>query len=380
MDLTPSERSLGFIDALRGVAILMVILVHTSQSIAEVNPIIRMLCEYGQMGVQLFFFLSAYTLCLSIESKTDGNEWIKSFYLRRYFRIAPLYYTGILIYFVTEFILSNTPSIQNIVGTQLIDNERYSIKNVMVNIFFVHNFSIEAQDRVVPGGWSIGVEMLFYFIFPSLFLSLSFLFKRVKVSLFHSVVIAFSIFAICFFSIELLLVRFPHLPVGNNQFGYFSLLNQLPVFVVGMLAYFVKDIRWQPNFAKICFLFVSLSLINILLFHFSFNVTLIPFISAISWIFLFELFKNSPLPKTNILSTIGRLSYSIYLLHFLFAWPLVRIIDYTLKPYMWNPNIILVLGFMVTLTISFGLSKLTYHLIEKPGINFGKSISVKSPT
>lgn len=45
---------LKFIDSIRGVAILMVILVHTAQKISDLHVLTRIIAEYGQMGVQLF--------------------------------------------------------------------------------------------------------------------------------------------------------------------------------------------------------------------------------------------------------------------------------------------------------------------------------------
>ena len=53
---------LDYIDSLRGVAILMVILVHVSLSVHDLPYIIELFSKYGQMGVQLFFMISSVTL------------------------------------------------------------------------------------------------------------------------------------------------------------------------------------------------------------------------------------------------------------------------------------------------------------------------------
>jgi peptidoglycan/LPS O-acetylase OafA/YrhL len=54
------------IDSARGIAILMVILIHTAQSVHQAvldfKFIPHIIHEYGQMGVQLFFVVSAFTL------------------------------------------------------------------------------------------------------------------------------------------------------------------------------------------------------------------------------------------------------------------------------------------------------------------------------
>lgn len=83
-------KKLEHIDALRGVAILMVMLVHVSQKISGLSSKIILLSGYGQMGVQLFFVISAYTLWLSSAKRKDEQNKLLNYFIRRVFRIAPL--------------------------------------------------------------------------------------------------------------------------------------------------------------------------------------------------------------------------------------------------------------------------------------------------
>ncbi len=53
--LVGSDEKLDYIDIVRGIAILMVILVHTSQAVNGVSQLVGDINRYGQMGVQLFF-------------------------------------------------------------------------------------------------------------------------------------------------------------------------------------------------------------------------------------------------------------------------------------------------------------------------------------
>lgn len=76
-----STNRFDYIDALRGVAILMVIAVHSSQSVTNLPALVSKVASYGQMGVQLFFVLSAITLCYSIDQKPLNQPTIVSFYL-----------------------------------------------------------------------------------------------------------------------------------------------------------------------------------------------------------------------------------------------------------------------------------------------------------
>ena len=154
---------LKFIDTTRGIAILMVILVHTSQQINDIDLISSIVAGYGQMGVQLFFIVSAYTLCLSSYRRDKESLPLIKFGIRRYFRIAPAYYLALLIYLLISIIISkfhegefNLP-------------DKYTFENVLTNIFFLHGFYPPANNNIVPGGWSIGTEMAFYALFPLLF-------------------------------------------------------------------------------------------------------------------------------------------------------------------------------------------------------------------
>src|SRR6187551_2602544 len=95
---TDRQQNLEFVDALRGVAILMVIITHVSPATPDVSGLMSNLCSYGRMGVQLFFVLSAFTLCLTYANRTNDPYSVSKFYIRRYLRISPMYYCGILFY------------------------------------------------------------------------------------------------------------------------------------------------------------------------------------------------------------------------------------------------------------------------------------------
>ena len=50
----------------------------------------------GQRGVQLFYMISAFTLYLSLDGRrTEQHPWT-NYFLRRFFRIAPLFYLVIV--------------------------------------------------------------------------------------------------------------------------------------------------------------------------------------------------------------------------------------------------------------------------------------------
>jgi peptidoglycan/LPS O-acetylase OafA/YrhL len=83
-------KKLLYIDTMRGWAILMVIACHQALYFGNLSPPVRLLASYGQTGVFLFFVVSAFTLCKSTIQRTEESNATRNFFIRRYFRIAPL--------------------------------------------------------------------------------------------------------------------------------------------------------------------------------------------------------------------------------------------------------------------------------------------------
>lgn len=67
----------------------MVLTVHLFQYILPANHPIIQITKYGDRGVPIFFALSGYLIMYSIQN----SPTLTTFYLKRIFRIIPLYYT-----------------------------------------------------------------------------------------------------------------------------------------------------------------------------------------------------------------------------------------------------------------------------------------------
>jgi peptidoglycan/LPS O-acetylase OafA/YrhL len=91
---------LGHLDALRGIAMLAVLLVHSWYWFDRVLPLRRFLAEIafsGQRGVQLFFIVSAFTLFMSNDNRRNEKHPTLNFFLRRFFRLAPMFYIALVL-------------------------------------------------------------------------------------------------------------------------------------------------------------------------------------------------------------------------------------------------------------------------------------------
>jgi peptidoglycan/LPS O-acetylase OafA/YrhL len=92
------------LDVLRFIAFFSVFLAHASSSIyrfdlkGAAQKIVGVLVS-GQFGMQIFFLLSAFLIgdLLLTEKDRTGSVSVRDFYIRRAFRIWPLYYLGLAI-------------------------------------------------------------------------------------------------------------------------------------------------------------------------------------------------------------------------------------------------------------------------------------------
>src|SRR4051812_43931332 len=91
------NKRLDYLDALRGFAVLLVLMVHASELTAgaALTPVLSNFIESGRYGVQLFFLISAFTIFYTLH---NGDKSPRNFLIRRFFRIAPLYYIAVCYY------------------------------------------------------------------------------------------------------------------------------------------------------------------------------------------------------------------------------------------------------------------------------------------
>ncbi|GAB0157529.1 acyltransferase [Chryseobacterium sp. Alg-005] len=327
------------INSLRGIAILMVILVHTTQ-LFNFNPIlINHIFAYGKMGVQLFFIASAYTLCLSSHFRENEKKHITKFYIRRYFRIFPIYYLGILIYYLLNAYISG-------------NTENYTFKNIVSNILFIHGLVPSANNNIVPGGWSIGTEMLFYAVFPFLFSFLS----SGRSFLKGGFIILIS---------QAILFYFQRKSNFNYEFFYFNILNQISVFLIGILFFLNKE-KIKINKYLSGLFFIVFTILSIYISgkeeYYKFSFKIVPVLSAVSFCFLFIVAENSKIVNNIVFQKIGVNSYSIYIIHF--------ILPFYFLPKM-NGYIDLFFAYLLIVTSSYMVSKILNKFIEKPFIKAG---------
>ncbi len=210
-----ARTHLGFIAALRGFAALYVFLFHLVYYPFLPLPVwTGNFIRAGGTGVTLFFIISAFTLSLSMRGQAEKPGSTLRFYIRRFFRIAPLFYSWLVATWVIGMLQADWT---------------YSWKDVLLNLTFGFNFVPGKDDGIVWISWTLGVEMAFYVLFP--------LIHRVFNTL-QKAIGFFVLTVLMDWSFKYLTSSMLHI---GGDFYVHSLFHYLPVFALGIVSFFIYE-------------------------------------------------------------------------------------------------------------------------------------------
>jgi peptidoglycan/LPS O-acetylase OafA/YrhL len=342
--LSTARWHLGYLDSLRGIAVLAVVMVHSSMqnNVQFALPsAIREVTGSGQRGVALFFIVSAFTLFLSHDHRKDELSPTRNFFIRRFFRLAPMLYIAMIL---TYLIL------RQIMGGPLA---------ITANALFIGGFHPLGINAGAIGGWSVADEALFYACLPALFIRIT----KLSTALWWV--------AAGMIGGTLLTRLLCHvMPQYTDFFQFFAFTAQFPIFLMGIAGYFIwKELMQRVDKRKelaIMLLVVAAAFYKSLL---PFNYSTIYQESLIGLLLLLSLALHPWVLFVNpVTRFLGRISYSIYLLHFFPCLYLQGVLS------GFSSITRLTLCFCGTLAITVPVAYVTWRWVEEPGIRAGRKL------
>lgn len=353
------ERRLEFLDSLRGIAALYVLMYHmTLVPTPNLRPPdwLSPFVHAGGTGVTLFFVLSAFSLCLTMPGHLADAEPLRTFYVRRLFRIAPLFYTILVLTLLRDW---------------LYFGQVHPVPGVLASVLFLFNLVPGRQEGIAWASWTISVEMLFYAVFP-------FIYQRVgdvprAIALFFATLL---LYAGC----QILVEVTPMAAATKASFLQMTVLHHLPTFAAGICAYhfyqsYVVTGRLTRSWGVVWGL-VALYAYGALLAGRLSSAVFDPFYwQTLIYAMLVVGLSAAPMGwlVNRITRFFGQISYSVYLVHanvVFFSAPIYR------RLYAAIPSLTFAYGacLLWTVAVAGAIGWIFYHLIERPGIDWGRRL------
>jgi len=140
---------LNYLDAIRGVAAMAVLLHHSIDTFAEGNlPRVWEYFDLGKFGVFLFFALSGAVIPFVL--KSENRFAVRNFILGRFFRLYPMYWVSLLF------------------GVFFLNDASRPLADVLMNLTMFQGFF--GIPDVLGVYWTLQIEMVFYAICVGLYL------------------------------------------------------------------------------------------------------------------------------------------------------------------------------------------------------------------
>ncbi len=150
-----NSARLAGLDALRGLAVSLVLIYHLAGATFVPNDSYGMLGKVADgcwIGVDIFFVLSGFLITSGLIGDRVKPGYYKRFYIKRAFRLLPIYYFALLVFLSLPLIRRMHPS----------------LGLIFCYVFYVQNLAM-ATGYWIRGSahlWSLAVEEQFYLVWP----------------------------------------------------------------------------------------------------------------------------------------------------------------------------------------------------------------------
>jgi peptidoglycan/LPS O-acetylase OafA/YrhL len=348
------------LNGIRAIASLIVVLWHADQKSYLFKVDALGYHKNGMAGnaVDMFFVLSGFliTYLLLVEKEKTKIIDFKKFYLRRIFRIWPLYYlsiciSGVLIYF-------NIDS-----GGEMPGYSFLLYFFLLANVAYVLKMAISSITPL----WSVGVEEQFYLIWPHIvkrttkylrvFISLIMIYLMVKVVLY----VAFTPSSFIFSLLE------------------FTRIDIMFLGAIGAYLVYSNHAMLKLIYRKEVQILSWLVLLMSIVYH---PIHIMNFLDKeINAIFYFIIILNISSNEKSLLNLenkffnfIGKISYGIYVYHMI----IIYLLSYCLSKLLIEVDFFTMLALVVFLTIA--VAWLSFKFFETPFLKIKNKYSVVKST
>ncbi|MGO3152249.1 MAG: acyltransferase family protein [Galactobacter sp.] len=345
-------KNFGALDALRALSVIAVIWQHTSG-----NPGPEFFSK-GGFGVDMFFAISGFliTTLLLRERRRKGRISLKGFYIRRVFRIMPIYYV-VLAAYVALTVLTQR-------GTPASDQ---FLSHLPAFLTYTSNWFVDLSagpSVTFYFAWSLATEEQYYLFWPPLLVLLMFLGLRKGGNTLSGPLIALAM---------LILVSqiAMHLPSGAlivtiaASLALPILLGSAAALLLDAPAVFERmspllSARWFP---LACFAAIVLSLI----WPTPEQLTQVLMVAAVASVCITEDTLLHPVLRWRPLAYVGTISYGMYLMHMLCANVIREFV----------PGRYSVLLFVLTTALVIAVASVSKKIFEDPLQRLGRRLSTR---
>ena len=326
------------IDGLRAVAVLSVLFFHVGY--ARFGG--------GWVGVDVFFVISGFLITRLIRDEIDAGTFsFANFYARRARRLFAAFIFTVGASFIAGSLVFDRVYLQHFAGEVV-----YALVAVSNFFYWLDGgyFGVAEQYKPLLHTWSLGVEEQFYLLWP---LTMVLLLRYCRRQLW----LALSLAAV----VSLLGAEY-FFYLGKERAVFLLLPSRVFEFAIGAgLVWLVKPPAANQRLLEGAFL-TGLTLIGVAVFGFTISTpfptlyALVPCLGSALVIFGGTSANLGWLLANPLMAGIGRISYSLYLIH----WPVIVFYSYhRLAPLDHLEQALICLG-------SIGAAALMYVFIEQP--------------
>jgi peptidoglycan/LPS O-acetylase OafA/YrhL len=342
-----------FLDGLRGVAAMMVVAFHLYGNLAPAvrawfPGLLSTLFLNGNLGVDVFFVLSGFVIAHSVSKGERSWRYLGRFGLRRSIRLDPPLWITILV----EIVLIR-------ISLRLFPDLRTPLpgwSEIFANVTYTQRF-LGIHD-IVPVFWSLTYEVQFYIVLVGTLVLL----HRVPRS--RSLTPALFV-AVFFYSLGIWLGAFPS-PVR----GLF--IDRWFQFALGIAgwAVFMRHMG-KAHFAGLCVITLC-AVLALSPIAYRARSTEIAVLSAVVIAFVSLTGRLETVLSGTVIQFLGRISYSLYLIHASVGWRFISVFRRT-----FGPDLGPAMGsaaFLGGVMLSVISAWLVYVTLEAPSVRLARSV------